>query len=383
MNDYNLYTLDILKKMITFNTVNEPGNEDHLARFLEIEISSMGFETSVIPCGEGRSSVVAFKGNSKGVRIILNGHLDVVPVSNNWATDPFTMTRSEDRVYGRGTADMKGGMASMLTAVKKLIDENFNFDKGQLILTFVADEELHNLGTRSVLALPNIKNANYAIIGEPTNLDICIGHRGTTRYKIRLHGKHYHSSDPGKGVNAISQMSRLIQMIDKHNEDLKEVKHSILPSPTIAVVMINGGEKDNIIPSTCEIKIDRRTLPSDTKDSIYEEIKALLDSVGQEYEDFSYEIEPYINLEACEISMDSTLVEKASIAYKKCFHKKPILKNFGATCEQSLFVQEGIQTLIYGPGSIQQAHVDNEYTSVSQLYKAVDFYHALIKEVLS
>lgn len=377
------YLLNLLKTMVTFDTSNEPGNEDPLARFLGSEVEKFGFDAKIVPCGKNRSSMVAIKGNPQGIKGILNGHIDVVPASNNWTTDPFVLTQNGDKLFGRGTADMKGGIASMLAAVKKLGDEGFDYSKGQLILAFVADEELHNKGTQSVLDLPEVKEVDFAIIGEPTNLEICIGHRGTARSVIKLHGKPCHSSKPEEGINAISKMSFVIQAIDKHNEALKAIKHPILPSPSIAVVMIEGGEKDNIIPGQCEIKFDRRTLPSDTKSSVHAEITNLLDKVGEEVKNFSYEIEPYIYLEAGEVSTKSLVVSKSKNAYKKAFGEEAVLKDFTATCEQSLFMNASIDTVIFGPGNIQQAHIDDEFTYLSQLLSATDFYYELIKDYFS
>jgi acetylornithine deacetylase/succinyl-diaminopimelate desuccinylase family protein len=369
--------------MVSFNTVNEPGNEDPLAKYLGSELENLGFSIRLVPCGDYRSSLVAFKGDPNGIKLLFNGHLDVVSVSNNWSSDPFILTQEGDRLYGRGTADMKGGIASMIAAVGRLAEERFDYAKGQLILTFVADEELYNKGTRSVLELPEVKNADYAIIGEPTDLNICIGHRGTARSVIRVNGRPCHSSKPELGINAISLMSNVIQAIDRHHEELKKITHSVLPSPSMAVVMIEGGEKDNIIPGHCEIKFDRRTLPSDTKQSVQEEISALLDSIGGSMKEFSYDILPYIYLEAGEVSPDSLVVTKSKKAYEKVFGREAVLSDFSATCEQSLFMNQGIETMIFGPGHLDQAHVDDEFTTIPQLNAAADFYYAVIKEFLA
>ena len=377
---HDCYEIDLLRQLVAHNTVNDPGNEEPLAHYIVSELEPLGFTTQLVPCGPNRSSVVAFKGNPAGRKLMFNGHLDVVPVSQNWATDPFVLTQEGDRLYGRGTADMKGGIASMIAAARKAIKEGVDFSHGQLILTFVADEEIYNKGTHSVLAMPEVRAADFAVIGEPTELEICVGHRGTVREVIRVNGTPCHSSKPAEGVNAISQMSHVIQAIDAHHEVLKAVKHPILPSPSIAVVMIEGGEKDNIIPGHCDIRFDRRTLPAETQEDIHTEITALLDSVAARVPDFSYELTPYIYLAAGEVSPASEIVEKAVVAYQHVFGKQAVLRDFTATCEQSLFMHAGIDSLIFGPGSIQQAHVDNEYTTVSQLQAATAFYHALLKE---
>lgn len=383
MNCNEEYILALLSTLISFDTSNEPGNEDPLARCIGNELNEMGFQTKIVSCGTNRSSVIATLGNPDGVKLVLNGHLDVVPVSSNWTRPPFQLSREGDCLFGRGTADMKGGIASMIAAAKQLIEEGMDFSKGQLILAFVADEELYNKGAHSILSLPEIRNADCAIIGEPTNLNICIGHRGTARSIIKIKGIPCHSSKPEEGVNAISHMSRVIQAIDLHNESLRAISHPILPNPSIAVVMIEGGEKDNIIPGHCDIRFDRRTLPSDTEKSVHNEIVELLENVKEGHRNFEYEIKPYIFLGAGEVSKDSVIVEKSIEAYHEIFKKPAELVDFTATCEQSLFMNAGIDSLIFGPGNIQQAHVDDEYIHISQLNLASEFYYTVVRKLLS
>ncbi len=381
MNKPETYAVSLLKELVAFDTSNPPGNEKPLAGYISDVMESLGFSVSMVPCGENRSSVIGIRGSSEqGAKLLLNGHLDVVPASDNWSSDPFVLRKDGDRLYGRGTADMKGGIAAMLAAVKRLCEEKFAFENGQLILAFVADEELHNKGTLSLLDLPEVRAADIAVIGEPTSLEVCVGHRGTARSVIRVNGKPAHSSEPHKGVNAVAQMAHVICALDRHNEHLSTVSHPVIPSPSLAVVMIEGGEKDNIIPGHCDIRVDRRTLPGETEEMIVEELKGVLDSTGAHLKEFSYDITPYIFLAAGVADQDSLVVRTAQSAYSQVFGHEAVLKDFKATCEQSIFLDAGIDTIIFGPGSIDQAHIDDEFTTENQLAGAVDFYYTLIKK---
>ncbi len=382
MNNYEQYVLDLLKELVSYNTVNEPGNEAPLAARIAEILQKIGFKSKLISCGEGRSSVVSVIGNPAGKKLVFNGHLDVVPANAQWSTDPFNAHVIDGRIYGRGTADMKGGIASMITTAKKLIDEGFDFNNGQLILSFVADEELRNKGTLSILPLEEISKADFVIIGEPTSMELNIAHRGTARYVIKVFGKSCHSSNPSNGINAINKMGKVLAEIDEYNKRLSKVQHPILPSPTISTVMIEGGEKDNIIPNCCEIKVDRRTIPSDTMESVMSELVGILDRIKTEDSEFEYSIERYIFLGAGEVSADSEITKLASEAYEKSFGKKPKVCEFSATCEQTLFTKNGIETIIVGPGSIEQAHIVDEFVEIKQLNKAVVFYEEIVRNIL-
>ncbi len=382
MEKYNEYALSQLKKLIAFKTVNPSGNEREAAEYIGELLLDMGFEVKYAHLNESRSSLVASYGNGEGKTLCFNGHLDVVPANNQgWTSDPFEAVVKDGKIFGRGSCDMKGGIAAMLAASKKLVDEHKEI-KGRLVLTFVADEELDNLGMHSILDFPEVKTADYVVIGEPTSLNINIAHRGTARYIIKVKGKSCHSSKPQEGINAVYKMCAVINEIERHNEALALIKHEILPPPSIAVVMIDGGEKDNIIPGECSIRVDRRLIPGDTKESVKKELTELLERIKSKDSQLDYEITPYIYLASGEVKKDSDVVRTVEAAYVDCFEKNPVVCEFQATCEQTLLTTKGIPTLIFGPGSIDQAHTINEFVNESELYDCVRLYNKLMCNVL-
>lgn len=378
--NYNKYLLELTKKMITFKSVNPPGNEKELAEYLKKELESIGMTTYLEIIDESRANVIGRFGlKDSGKKIVLNGHLDVVPPGSGWENDPFIPTVKDGKLYGRGSADMKGGIASMIVASKMLIDEGYDMN-GELILAFVCDEELHNLGTRTFLR--NNVDVDYAIIGEPTDLNINLGHKGTARYNINIIGKPCHSSAPELGINSIYKMAKLLMEIEKYNERLNQKEHKYLFSPTVAVTVIKGGEKDNIIPDNCEIQIDRRMIPGESIQEVELEIYEILDKLKAQDEQFEYSIKRYIYLEPAEISDTSILIEACKDVYNRTFNESAILKGFMASCEQQLFLEKGIETVIFGPGSLKQAHIIDEYIETEQLYMASKFYANMVKEIL-
>ncbi len=374
--------VELLSSLVSVNTVNPPGNELFLAEQIASELKDFGFEVETPLCGENRASVVATLkiGSGVGKKVVLNGHLDVVPCnSGEWSTDPFVPTVKDNRLYGRGSADMKAGVACMILAAEKIATEGIP-GNGTLVLNFVADEEIHNLGTLSSQFA--WKDADYVVIGEPTNLEINIAHKGTARFYITILGKSCHSSMPSLGINAIEKAARVIDEISAYNRKLSLITHEVLSPPTCAITNIAGGEKDNIIPQQCVITVDRRMSPLDTKASVAEEITTLLKKIKKEDPDFNFSIENYICLEAGEVKKESEVIVRAQDAYRKALGREPIVTAFSATCEQCIFTKNGVPAFIMGPGSINQAHVVDEYVEINQLQPAIDFYYTFAKSAM-
>ncbi|MDR2588467.1 MAG: M20 family metallopeptidase, partial [Spirochaetales bacterium] len=323
------------------------------------------------------SVAASWKKGHGGKKVVLNGHIDVVPASENWDTPPFTATEKDGRIYGRGTADMKGGVAAMLVAALEFVQKEFS---GELVLNFVADEERLNLGT--LASLPYTQGADYVVIGEPTLLELAIAHRGTIRFRVGFAGRSCHSGTPQDGLNAIENSSFGILALKEYAKSLKRITHPVLPAPTCVVTTISGGETDNIVPGSCFITVDRRIIPGETKESTEKEIRDVLDAVKKEHAEFDYTLEPYLSLGSGEVEADSEIVRLASRAYRSAFGEDCRVRDFTATCEQTIFTGKGMPAIIIGPGSIEQAHIRNEFIAVSQLEKAVLFYKAFLSAVL-
>lgn len=371
--------VNILEPLIRYNTTNPPGNEAELAGWIAAFLASHGFEIDLPSCGENRKSVVARLKMGQGPKIVLNGHLDVVPPGDGWDTDPFCPVLKDGRVYGRGSADMKGGVAAMIQAGVSVAAASQKLC-GELCLVFVADEEILNLGTIS--CREGWLDAGFVVIGEPTGLQIEIAHKGTARFEITVEGKSCHSSMPWNGVNAIEKMAKVIHAMEEYDASLRGRAHPLLSRPSIAVTTIGGGEKDNIIPGSCTIRVDYRMIPGDTGQAVEERLCGYLAAIKAKDAEFQYSIRRYINLEPGEIPADHPFVRTAGKVYEEKFGASPVVRDFPASCEQVLFVKEGIPALVFGPGSIEQAHVANEFVEIWQLEEAAGYYEALVRTIL-
>lgn len=372
--------LEIAQGLIKLPTVNPPGDEALVAEYLSTLFLNEGFTSSIDWIDKNRANFVTWvEGEKPGPTLVFTGHMDVVNATGEWKKPPFDACIEGTRLYGRGSADMKGAIASMVEAAMTFY-ENDKLNCGRLMLAFVADEELSNKGTISFLK--QYKNLDYAVLGEPTELEIAYAHRGCATFKLTTHGLAGHASEPSIGINAILLMLPIVQAIEKYNEFISKRNYGSLPAPTATVNVIKGGEKFNIIPDRCEIIIDRRLLPSEDLISVKGElIEVIHDAVKASVcKDFSLEMVSFCS--PGELSLQSDFLSKSISVFSKCFGTKPHVKEFRASCEQSYFLDQGVETIICGPGSISQAHVVDEYIEISEMSRAAELYLALCEEIL-
>ncbi|HEY8531678.1 MAG TPA: M20 family metallopeptidase, partial [Limnochorda sp.] len=263
------------QELVRIDTTNPPGNEVRAVDWLEERLHALGFTNLTRhEAAPGRVSLTGDWGPSEGLTLLWNGHLDVVPAGDEgrWRFPPFSGQLHDGRLWGRGTADMKGAFASLLAAIDALKRAGIEL-RGRLHLQAVADEEmLGRLGTRYLVEQRDVQ-ADAAICGEPTGLRPMVAARGLLWARITTFGRSCHASTPHLGVNAISRMSRVIQALEAHTF---RAQHPLLGGPTLNVATIQGGEKTNMVPDRCQITLDRRLVPGETVAAAREELEAVL-----------------------------------------------------------------------------------------------------------
>lgn len=305
-------------------------------------------------------------GKNGGKQLIFNGHTDVVPAGEGWKRNPFEASIVDDKIIGRGAADMKGGLAAMIIALIAIKRAGIKLD-GDLFFHAVIDEEVASNGTKSIIN-EGFK-ADYAIVGEPTNLSICIAQKGRLVVRITTYGKATHASTPEKGVNAISAMIDVLNKIILYGKELDRMKHPLLGSPTQAITVIKGGIKSNIVPNTCEVIIDRRVIPGENIESIKEEYRKISKNQGvlSKIDFIEHEAE------SSQVSTDELIVKVSHSAMKDVVGRAKIM-GFPAITDAYLLNKAGIATIVLGPGSINQAHSPNEYVRIPELIYAAKIY---------
>lgn len=369
----------LLCSLIQHPSENPPGNENAVAHFIADILHQEGIDTELQEVVPGRPNVIArIKGQRPGKRVILNGHTDVVPCGEGWTVEPFAAVIEDGRIIGRGAADMKSGVAAMMFAAILIQRHGYPFC-GELTLLFNVDEERINLGMTHFLAQG--VEADYAIIGEPTSLEICIAHKGVSRTRLTTLGTAGHAAKVRDPDSAIDKMALLLPNLVQACREVKEKQHPLLGNASMLVTTINGGSAPNIVPASCSIEIDRRVLPGETRDDINSSLSQALTGKGLQAE-ADYSLDNYLFIPASAIEETHPLVERACDAVNHITGSARTTI-FEATCEAPFFsVGQHIPTIIMGPGDLAQAHVKDEFVRIEELHQAAEIYLALTLDLL-
>lgn len=372
------YIVDITSKLVRINSENPPGREFEAASFIADELAKIGMKTVIDRFEDSRANVIGVYGEEyQHPSIMLNTHLDTVPAGDRekWSIPPFSGEIREGRIYGRGAVDAKGILASFLGALKELADRDWPI-RGRIILAGVADEEVEGKGTKKLVA--SGLRTDYAIVGEPTSLNICIAHKGRLVLEVDFHGRSTHASMPSRGVNAIYYASRFIERIQKIK--FRE-KQDLLGSSTYTVTMIRGGVKDNVIPDKCTVTLDVRMLPSMKLETTVSRLEKIIEkNVPKDY----YNIRVVNYIPPAMTSSKDFLVKVARQSVMEMLGRRTNVKGFQATCDMSFIVNQArIPAIILGPGRIEQAHAVDESIEIDELVMASKIYLRILEKVLS
>ena len=371
-------TLKILSDLIKFKTISGASNLE-LIKYCEKKLDEAG-ATSSKTFNESASQANLFstingKDNSNNKGIILSGHTDVVPaVPDEWTSDPYTAREKDNKVYGRGTCDMKGFIACTLAVAPLFASKKL---KAPIHFSYTFDEETGCLGAPLVLADLKKRNINFSacIIGEPTSMKAITAHKGYNEYITHFTGLSGHASNPESGVSAIEYAIRYSNKLMELRDELKKrnsTKTSFSPSySTLQIGKISGGIGANVIADQCSLEWEVRPVDKDDGDFISKNIDAfakdfLLPEMKKNNPKGS--IKKEIVGEVVGFNKEETS-EAANLVCNLTGDNAKDTMSFGT--EAGLFQNSGISTVICGPGSIKQAHTVDEYISFDQLKKCL------------
>ena len=339
-------------------------------------LGDMGFETDIIniettPDRPAKANLIATLGSGPG-GLVLSGHTDTVPYDDHlWNIDPLKLTEKDNRLYGLGSTDMKGFFPIAIEAARAFKDEKLI---APLIILATADEESSMSGAADLVRIGRPK-ARCAVIGEPTGLKPIRCHKGMMMESITITGQAGHSSDPGLGNNAMEAMFIVAADLAQFRSELQAHYHNPLfttPVPTINFGCIHGGDNPNRICGSCEMQFDIRPLPGMNNDEVRAAIRKRLAPLAQRLE-IGIELKSlFSGIPAFETPADSELVK----ACEKLTGYAAGAVSFGT--EAPFLQQLGMDTLIMGPGDIDQAHQPDEYMSLDQVQPAIDVLKQLI-----
>lgn len=377
--------LDWLNRLVSFDTTSRNSNTA-LMQSLETWFSQYEISYRLTHNAKGDkvnlfASLPGAQGTLEG-GLILSGHTDVVPVDDQvWETPPFTATCIDDKIFGRGTADMKGFIAVVLSLVPRL--KNIPRKK-PVHFAFSYDEEVGCCGAPLMIA--DFQSANIrphgCIVGEPTKMQPVVAHKGISLYRCLIRGRAVHSSLTPQGCNAIDYAAELITYIRQLAHQLSLTgptdNHFDVPFTTLSTNKIKGGSADNIIPSSCEFVFELRTLPAVKATEIVEQIKHYAQTVivpKMQHKTADITIEKVGSAPSFEIRAGSALERLVrEISAETTVHK------VAYATEAGLFQAAEIPTIICGPGSIEQAHRPNEFVTIEQLEACEKFLLAVVEQ---
>ena len=362
------------------------GSEGKIAEYLASYMESLGLsaELQQLPPGESGASrynaIGRLVGDRKGPRLLLTGHTDVVPPgSSGWSEDPYSGTLSGGRLFGRGSADMKGGIASMVEAVCSLLRSGISL-AGEVMLAFVVGEEVDQSGSRRLI---EEYSADFAYVGEPTELKPIVCHNGLVSVQACVRGRAAHASRPQEGLNAIDGMFRFLERLQPLRDEIGRRRHPLTGTASLTPGTIRGGEVSNMVPDECVLCLDRRLIPGERAGDALEEIRAIASSVQEGAEGFHYDIISELVEEPLETEPDHAAVRALRKAAEAETGRDPGYHGWTATCDAGLLETVGkIPSVVYGPGSISQAHTPNEYIDVEEMNIAARVFARTVERLL-
>ncbi|KJC50658.1 hypothetical protein UB31_12310 [Bradyrhizobium sp. LTSP849] len=364
---------DILERLIAFNTISERSNKD-LSAYVRDYLTAydIPFEISEDPTGE-KVAILATVGPMINDGVVLSGHTDVVPVTGqSWTSDPFLLRRDGDRFVGRGAVDMKGFCAAALAALPRLRERPL---KRPLHLLLSYDEETSGIGSLSFIESfgRDLPRPSHAIIGEPTEMQVAIAHKGLVSYQTKVSGIAAHASRPADGVNAIDIANEAMTFLrcaatELQADRLKDARFD--PSfTTVHVGWINGGTAANVVPSDCTFEWEVRSVPGVDDGLVNEKLDAWAAATLTA-------LQPTVDISTtttCMLPALSTDAKHAAVSTTLRLAKRDQPCTVPYATEAGHFQRAGIAAVVCGPGSVEQAHRPDEYIRLSELQRCGDF----------
>jgi acetylornithine deacetylase len=377
--------LDAISRVIAFSTVSRESNLA-LIEWARAHLESLGARCRLTYDPEGRkANLFASLGPETAGGVVLSGHTDVVPVDGQkWDTDPFRAEINGDRIYGRGTADMKGFVAAALALAPEFVNNGL---RQPLHFALSYDEEIGCIGVRGLIA--DLAQAgirpNTVLVGEPTSMRVVIGHKGKHGYRCTVRGLSCHSAYAPQGVNAIEAAAEIIAYLkgmarrfrDQGPHDpLFDITHT-----TVHTGVIQGGTALNIVPKQCSFDFEFRHLPGDDPEALFQEVKTfaettLLPEMQRVDPGSGFDWEVLSLMPGLNVGADS---EPARMALALTDFRDIGKVSYGT--EAALFQQAGMPAVVCGPGSIEQAHKPNEYVSLDQIAQCEAFLRRLMQRM--
>lgn len=375
----NREKVKILQELIQIHSVN--GNEAEVADYLQKLLANHGITAKVDKFGDRRANLIAEIGNSENKQILgLTGHMDTVAVANpdTWQHPPFSGEVVDDRVYGRGAADMKSGLAAQVIALIELVEQN-KFPAGKVRLIATAGEELGTPGAYRLEKQGIATDLTALVVGEPTGGNVIYAHSGSMNYEVTSIGKSCHSSHPEQGINAIAGLLKFIEeeqhLFDNVPDDdyLGKIQHSI--------TVINGGSQVNIIPDQASLRGNIRPTAVFDNPKVINRLNNVIEYINHTTP-YQLELNIVQDFQPIATAPDHNFVQTALTAAQRNFPNEVKLGIINGATDASVFTLQrpDLPVVVLGCDSWNQAHQNDEYTTLSSFFATIKTYQQTIKD---
>ena len=350
-----------------------PGETACVALLRDV-LDAWGFRTEVHEAAAGRPNLIARVGEARGGRaLMLSGHVDVVGVEG-MTHEPFAAEERDERLYGRGAADMKGGVAAMCAAAWQAARGAL---AGEVVVAIAADEEYESIGTRAVLER-GIR-ADAAVVGEPTSLGVMPAHRGFVWVEVVVHGRAAHGSRWDVGVDAIRHTGLLLAELDRIDaEELPRRTHPLLGRASLHASTIDGGIGMSTYPDRCVLRLERRTLPGEGDGDAMEEVHRACEAVRRRRAGFAADVSVLMSQGPSDVSTEAPVVRALREALRECA-ERDVVAGMSAWTDAALLNAAGIPAICFGPGDISLAHAAEEYIPLPEIDRAASVLASLAR----
>jgi succinyl-diaminopimelate desuccinylase len=384
--------LGLLRDLIRNPSPNPPGDIRACTAIVAAVLSREGIGFRIDESKAGITNLIAeldgsLGAGSKGPTLLFNGHLDTVPPGGAWQADPYDPIERDGYVEGRGSVDMKGGIAASLMALVSLKRSGCPF-RGKILYTAVGDEEFHSqFGTKYLIAKG--LGADFAVCCEPTDLELELGNRGLLMIDVLVKGKASHAGRPSLGVNAVHRAAKIVEAVERLAFDRFRNPAFEVPTASCSVVHICGGERLNVVPDRCSLFLDRRLMPGESGTDAVREIAEMVERTLGIAPDVGADrggevvLQPEFWHEPCWTPEQSPIAASACKVIEQIIGRPPVIRGKAAGTDASHLVsQAGIPTIILGPGDFRLSHTAQERVKAADVWKAVAVYQALALELL-
>lgn len=358
-----------LARMVQIDSINPffndgKGDERAIAAFVAEELRSLGLRVETYEPQPHRISVVGtLPGKGGGRSLMLYGHMDTVGVEG--MAEPFSGAVRDGRMYGRGTYDMKGGLAACIAAARAVVESGARLS-GDLMVCGVADEEVASLGMLDVLT--HVK-PDAAVVTEATELDICLAHKGFCWIEVETIGRAAHGSRVDEGIDANLRMGRFLGRLEELEQELRRrPAHPLAGPPSLHAGVLRGGSAPSVYAARCRLEVERRTVPGETEASCRAELQTIADRLAAADPTFQARVRPLLTRDAFEVAQDAPVVQAVATAAAEVRGRRPAFMGHSFWMDAAILAAAGVETVVIGPAGAG-AHADVEWVDMDSVHR--------------